>query len=82
LPSSFSPPPGKDFCTWAVIPRTPKLAYVLVAVICGKHKKDMYGVVEKIFTIEDQLEAAAANHSNKVCFVFLFPPFFCKHMKS
>jgi hypothetical protein len=71
LPSSFSPPPGKDFCTWAVIPRTPKLAYVLVAFICGKHKKDMYGVVEKIFTIEDQLEAA--NHSNKVCFVFSFP---------
>jgi hypothetical protein len=47
------------------------LAYVLVAFICGKHKKDMYGVVEKIFTIEDQLEAA--NHSNKVCFVFSFP---------
>jgi hypothetical protein len=74
LPSSFSPPPGKDFCTWAVIPRTPKLAYVLVAFICGKHKKDMYGVVEKIFTIEDQLEAAAAKHSNKVCFGFSFPP--------
>jgi hypothetical protein len=50
------------------------LAYVLVAFICGKHKKDVYGVVEKIFTIEDQLEAAAANHSNKVYFVFSFPP--------